>query len=125
MVPLAGLFPAELTALRAVGLAVALILVVYAVVRRRELRNADVLLLVLAGVALAIVTGTEVVNGLLSAFSFEKGNGGGVVRPPALPRFPPFLFPLRASPRRRWRGSPGRSSARPACPTASRARSRS
>ena len=42
MVPLAGLFPAELTALRSIGLAVALILVVYAVARRRTLRNADV-----------------------------------------------------------------------------------
>jgi hypothetical protein len=79
MVPLAGIFPAELTALRAVGLALALILMVYAVVRRRSLRNADVLLLVLAGLALAVVTGTEVVNGLLSAFSFEKGNGGRIL----------------------------------------------
>ena len=78
MIPVAGIFPAELTALPAVGLALALILVVYAVVRRHQLRNADVLLLLLAGVALAIVTGTEVINGLLSAFSFEKGNGGRI-----------------------------------------------
>ena len=34
MVPLAGILPAELTALRAVGLVIALILVVYAIVRR-------------------------------------------------------------------------------------------
>ena len=96
MVPLAGLFPAELTALRAVGLAVALILVVYAVVRRRELRNADVLLLVLAGVALAIVTGTEVVNGLLSAFSFEKGNGGRILGLAVFAIFVLFILCLRA-----------------------------
>src|ERR1700753_389427 len=96
MVPLAGILPAELTALRAVGLAIALILVVYAVVRRHQLRNADVLILLLAGVALAIVTGTEVVNGLLSAFSFEKGNGGGVLRLPGPARFLLFVFPLRA-----------------------------
>src|SRR6201987_2672448 len=96
MVPLAGLFPAELTALRAVGLAVALILVVYAVVRRRELRNADVLLLGLAGVALAIVTGTEVVNGLLSAFSFEKGNGGRILRLAVFAIFVLFILCLRA-----------------------------
>ena len=79
MIPLAGLFPAELTALRAIGLAGALILIVYTVARRREMRNADVVLLFLAGLALAIVTGTEVVNGLLSAFSFEKGNGGRIL----------------------------------------------
>ena len=53
MVPLAGLFPAELTALRAVGLAIALILVVYAVARRRTLRNADAVILILAGLAVS------------------------------------------------------------------------
>ena len=96
MVPLAGIFPAELTALRAVGLAIALILVVYAVVRRRQLRNADILLLLVSGIALAIVTGTEVVNGLLSAFSFEKGNGGRILGLAVFAIFILFLIVLRA-----------------------------
>ena len=96
MVPLAGIFPAELTALRAVGLAIALILVVYAIVRRHQLRNADVLLLLLAGVALAIVTGTEIVNGLLSAFSFEKGNGGRILGLAVFAIFVLFIITLRA-----------------------------
>jgi hypothetical protein len=96
MIPLAGIFPAELTALRAVGLAVALILVVYAIVRRHQLRNADVLLLLLAGIALAIVTGTEVVNGLLSAFSFEKGNGGRILGLAVFAIFALFILCLRA-----------------------------
>ena len=96
MVPLAGIFPAELTALRAVGLALALILIVYAVVRRRSLRNADVLLLVLSGLALAVVTGTEVVNGLLSAFSFEKGNGGRILGLAVFAIFILFIITLRA-----------------------------
>jgi hypothetical protein len=96
MVALAGIFPAELTALRAVGLALALILVVYAVVRRRRLRNADVLILLLAGIALAIVTGTEVVNGLLSAFSFEKGNGGRILGLAVFAIFILFIICLRA-----------------------------
>jgi len=96
MIPSAGIFPAELTALRAVGLAVALILVVYAVARRRTLRNADVLMLILAGVALAIVTGTEVVNGLLSAFSFEKGNGGRILGLAVFAIFVLFIICLRA-----------------------------
>jgi hypothetical protein len=96
MVPLAGIFPAELTALRAVGLAVALILVIYAVARRRQLRNADVLLLIISGLALAIVTGTEVVNGLLSAFSFEKGNGGRILGLAVFAIFILFIIVLRA-----------------------------
>jgi hypothetical protein len=96
MIALAGIFPAELTALRAIGLAAALILVVYAVARRRTLRNADVLLLILAGVALAIVTGTEVVNGLLSAFSFEKGNGGRILGLAVFAIFILFIICLRA-----------------------------
>jgi hypothetical protein len=96
MVPLAGIFPAELTALRAVGLALALSLVVYAVVRRRSLRNADWLLLVLAGLALALVTGTEAVNGLLSAFSFEKGNGGRILGLAVFAIFILFIITVRA-----------------------------
>jgi hypothetical protein len=96
MIPLAGLFPAELTALRAIGLAVALILVVYAVARRRTLRNADVVLLFLTGLALAVVTGTEVVNGLLSAFSFEKGNGGRILGLAVFAIFFLFIICLRA-----------------------------
>lgn len=96
MVPLAGLFPAELTALRAVGLVIALILVVYAIVRRHQMRNADVLLLLVAGVALAIVTGTEIVNGLLSTFSFEKGNGGRILGLSVFAIFVLFIITLRA-----------------------------
>ncbi|MFN8217215.1 MAG: glycosyltransferase family 2 protein [Solirubrobacterales bacterium] len=79
MVPTAGIFPAELTALRGVGLAIAAALVLYAVARRHTLRNADVLGLLAAGIGLALVSGTEIVNGLLSAFSFEKGNGGRIL----------------------------------------------
>jgi hypothetical protein len=96
MVPIAGLFPAELTALRGIGLAVALILVVYAVARRHSLRNADVAMLLLAGVALAIVTGTELVNGLLSTFSFEKGNGGRILGLAVIAIFVLFILILRA-----------------------------
>lgn len=96
MVPIAGLFPAELTALRGIGLAVALVLVVYAIARRHSLRNADVVMLLLAGVALAIVTGTELVNGLLSTFSFEKGNGGRILGLAVIAIFVLFILILRA-----------------------------
>lgn len=78
-IPLGSVFPAELTALRSAGIVVGLLLLAYAVWRRRILRNADVLLLGLTGLALLIVSGTEIVDGLLSAFSFEKGNGGRIL----------------------------------------------
>ena len=45
MVPEAGIFPSELTALRAAGLLIAAAIVAYAVLRRRTLRNVDVLIL--------------------------------------------------------------------------------
>ena len=92
----AGIFPAELTALRGVGLAFAAALIAYAVARRRSLRNAEVLLLLGAGVALAIVSGTEIVDGLLSAFSFERGNGGRILGLAVFAIFILFLLCLRA-----------------------------
>jgi Glycosyl transferase family 2 len=96
MVPSAGIFPAELTALRGAGLLLAALLVLYAVLRRRTLRNVDVLILISSGFGLALVSGTEVVNGLLSAFSFEKGNGGRILGLAVFAIFVLFLLTLRA-----------------------------
>jgi len=79
MASYAGIFPAELTALRSAGLIGGILLVVYAIARRRSLRNADVLILLAAGLGLALVSGTEITDKLLSAFSFEKGNGGRIL----------------------------------------------
>ena len=72
---LASIFPAELTALRAAGLIFAVLLIVFVVWRRRELSNGSVLLGFLGALALAIVSGTELVNELLEVFAFERGNG--------------------------------------------------
>jgi Glycosyl transferase family 2 len=96
MVPEAGIFPSELTALRAVGLLVAVAIVAFALVRRRTLRNVDVLILLLAGFGLAIVTGTELTNKALSAFSFEKGNGGRILGLTVFSIFILFALILRA-----------------------------
>ncbi|HSS34538.1 MAG TPA: glycosyltransferase family 2 protein [Solirubrobacterales bacterium] len=96
MVPRAGIFPAELTALRSAGLLIGLALVAYAIVRRRTLRNADTLLLIGAGIALVVVAGTEVVDGLLSTFSFEKGNGGRILGLAVFAILILFLITLRA-----------------------------
>jgi hypothetical protein len=75
LVTIASLFPGELTALRAAGLAFAVLLIGFGVWRRRELSNGAVLLAVFGGLALAIVSGTELVDTLLEAFSFQRGNG--------------------------------------------------
>jgi glycosyl transferase family 2 len=69
----------ELSALRIVGLVIGVALVAFAVWRRRSMRNGDVLLLLLSGLALLIVAGTDLLDSLLSAFSFERGNGGRIL----------------------------------------------
>jgi len=96
MAPYAGIFPAELTALRSVGLIGAVALLIYAVARRRTLRNVDVLILIAAGLGLLLVSGTEITDKLLSAFSFEKGNGGRILGLAVFAIFVLFLLILRA-----------------------------
>jgi hypothetical protein len=71
----ASIFPDQLTALRVSGLVFAVLLIAFAVWRRRSLSNAAVLLAVFGGIALAIVSGTELLDTLLRAFAFEQGNG--------------------------------------------------
>ncbi len=96
MVPVAGFFPAELTALRTAGLLVGVAVLAYAIARRRALRNVDVLILVLVGLGLIVVSGTEITDELLSAFSFEKGNGGRILGLAVFAIFVLFLLSLRA-----------------------------
>ena len=71
-------------------------IVAYALIRRRSLRNVDVLILLAAGLGLAIVSGTEITDKLLSAFSFEKGNGGRILGLAVFAIFVLFLLILRA-----------------------------
>ncbi|MDQ3728228.1 MAG: glycosyltransferase family 2 protein [Actinomycetota bacterium] len=76
---IAAVFPEELTALRIGGLALALSIGAFAIWRRRTLRNGDVLILLGLALGLALVTGTELLDALLSAFSFERENGTRIV----------------------------------------------
>jgi glycosyl transferase family 2 len=69
----------ELSALRIVGLAIGVALLAFAVWRRRTLRNGDVLLLLISGLVLLIVSGTDLLDSALSAFSFRRGNGGRIL----------------------------------------------
>ena len=71
MVPRAGIFPSELTALRSAGVLIGVAIALYAILRRRSLRNVDVLILLVAGLGLVLVAGTEITDKLLSAISFE------------------------------------------------------
>jgi Glycosyl transferase family 2 len=96
VLPEAGIFPPELTALRAAGLLVAAAIVAFAILRRRSLRNVDVLILLATGLGLAIVSGTEITDALLSAFSFEQGNGGRILGLAVFSIFVLFLLALRA-----------------------------
>lgn len=92
----ASILPAQITALRATGLVIAVLMITFAVVRRREMRNADVLLLLAAGIGLFIVSGTEVTDRLLSALSFERGNGGRILGLAVFAIIILFLISLRA-----------------------------
>lgn len=85
-----------MTALRTSGLILAILIIAFAVIRRREMRNADVLLLLFAGLGLAIVSGTEITDRLLSALSFERGNGGRILGLAVFAIIILFLMSMRA-----------------------------
>jgi hypothetical protein len=78
--PLLGsIFPTELTAIRVAGLVAAALIAGFAVWRRRSLRNVDVLILLLIALGLAIVSGTNLLDAVLGAFSFKRQNGTRIV----------------------------------------------
>ncbi len=92
----AGLFPPELTALRAAGLVLAVLIAGFAIWRRRSLRNADVLILMTIALGLALVAGTELLDALLEAFSFQRENGTRIVGVAVLAILVLFGLTLRA-----------------------------
>src|SRR5215218_8285132 len=96
MIPVADLLPPELTAIRATGVVIAILVGGYAIARRRALRNADVLILLLVALGLAIVAGTEIPDVLLSAFSFERENGTRIIGVAIFAILVLFLLVLRA-----------------------------
>jgi hypothetical protein len=79
MPPAADLLPPELTAIRATGLVLAVLVAAFAVWRRRTLRNIDVLILLLLAVGLAIVAGTQILDAVLEAFEFRRENDTRIV----------------------------------------------
>jgi hypothetical protein len=69
----------DLSALRILGLGLAATLAGFALLRRRTLRNGDILVLLLSAVVLAIVSATELLDAVLGFFSFERGGGGRIL----------------------------------------------
>jgi hypothetical protein len=92
----ANLLPPELTAIRIVGLAVAAAIAAFAILRRRALRNIDVIILLLIAAGLAIVSGTELLDAILSAFSFQRSNGTRIVGVAVFAILILFLLVVRA-----------------------------
>jgi hypothetical protein len=86
----------ELSALRIVGLAIGVALIGFAIWRRRSLRNGDVLVLLLSGLVLLVVAGTDLLDSVLSAFSFERGNGGRILGLAVFAVMVLFLFTVRS-----------------------------
>jgi hypothetical protein len=92
----ANLFPPELTAIRLTGLAVAAAIAAYAILRSRALRNIDVIILLLIAAGLAIVSGTELLDAILGAFSFQRSNGTRIVGVAVFAILILFLLVIRA-----------------------------
>jgi Glycosyl transferase family 2 len=95
-IPPADLFPPELTAIRATGLVLAVLVGGFAIWRRRTLRNADVLILLLIALGLAVVSGTQILDSILSAFSFDRSNGTRIVGVAVFAILILFLLVIRA-----------------------------
>jgi hypothetical protein len=94
--PISGVFPPELTAIRAAGLVIAALVAAFAIWRRRSLRNVDVLILLLIAFGLAIVAGTQLLDAILSAFSFKRENGTRIVGIAVIAILILFLLVVRA-----------------------------
>ena len=56
---------------------IAAAIAIFAIWRRRSLRNADVLILLVVAAGLAFVSGTELTNTILEAFSFNEATASG------------------------------------------------
>ena len=86
----------DLSALRASGLIAGIAVIAFALWRRRSLRNGDILIMLLAGIALVVVSATSLADALLSFFSFRKGGGGRILGLAVFAIFVLFALTLRS-----------------------------
>lgn len=86
----------ELSALRIFGLVLGVVTLAFAVWRRKSLRNGDMLLVLLTGLGLILVAGTDVLDAVLGFFSFRRGNGGRILGLAVFAVIVLFLLTLRS-----------------------------
>jgi hypothetical protein len=86
----------DLSALRVFGVIAGAAVIAFAVWRRRSLRNGDILIMLLAGIALIIVSATTVTDAVLEFFSFKKGGGGRILGLAVFAIFVLFVLTLRS-----------------------------
>jgi glycosyl transferase family 2 len=86
----------DLSALRLFGVIAGAGVIALAVWRRRSLRNGDILIMLLAGIALIVVSATTVTDAVLEFFSFRKGGGGRILGLAVFAIFVLFALTLRS-----------------------------
>jgi hypothetical protein len=86
----------DLSALRVAGLIAGVAVISFALWRRRSLRNGDVIIILLAGVALVIVSATNAADAVLEFFAFRKGGGGRILGLAVFAIFILFALTLRS-----------------------------
>lgn len=85
-----------MTPLRWAGLGIAVLLLAAVIVRRKRLRNLDVIVLSLLAIALGAVSTTDVADSVLGLFDFKKGGGQRILGLLVFASFVLFLLVLRA-----------------------------
>jgi hypothetical protein len=86
----------DLSALRVAGLIAGVAVISFAFWRRRSLRNGDVIIILLAGIALVIVSATNAADAVLEFFAFRKGGGGRILGLAVFAIFILFALTLRS-----------------------------
>jgi hypothetical protein len=86
----------NISALRISGFLAGLAVIAFAVWRRRSLRNGDVLFMLAAGVALIVVSATNLADVFLGFFDFKKGGGRRILGLAVFAIFVLFVLTLRS-----------------------------
>jgi glycosyl transferase family 2 len=86
----------DFSALRISGLVAGAGVIAFALWRRRSLRNADILIFLLAGAALIVISASNVADTVLGFFDFQRGGGRRILGLAVFAIFVLFLLTLRS-----------------------------